>query len=248
MKSSYLDRPIAFQRIFVSLGVGITGALMLSQAVYWSKRTSDPDGWFYKSQDEWEQETGLSRREQETARKRLISKGFIKEQKKGVPCRLFYRVDYFAIDNAISEQTRLAECDILECTNAPDSDGGIRHAITENTTETTNNKRPARRALPLTTIDEYLANCKRDGIKPIRDDDPIISESESIGIPYDWLVLNWLVLIERNRETGKKQKDWPAVFRRTVRERWYKLWWFDNNNVCILSSDGKQAQLRHGAK
>ena len=31
------DRPIAFNRDFVDLGIGITGALLLSQAIYWSK-------------------------------------------------------------------------------------------------------------------------------------------------------------------------------------------------------------------
>jgi hypothetical protein len=33
-----VDRPIAFQRSFVRLGVGITGALLLSQIVYWQNR------------------------------------------------------------------------------------------------------------------------------------------------------------------------------------------------------------------
>ena len=53
------DRPIAFNRDFVSIGCGIKGALMLSQAVYWGKRTTAKDGSFYKTQAEWEEETGL---------------------------------------------------------------------------------------------------------------------------------------------------------------------------------------------
>lgn len=87
-----LDRPIAFQRAFVSLGAGITGALMLSQAVYWSKRTDVEGGWFYKTMEEWEAETGLTRSEQEGARKKLVKAGVLEEQRKGVPCRLFFRV------------------------------------------------------------------------------------------------------------------------------------------------------------
>lgn len=87
-----LDRPVAYQRCFVRLGIGVTGALMLSQAVYWSKRTDDKQGWFYKSQEEWEEETGLSRTEQETARKRLIKAGVMEEDRRGLPARLFYRV------------------------------------------------------------------------------------------------------------------------------------------------------------
>lgn len=92
-----LDRPIAFQRAFVGLGIGITGALMLSQAVYWSTRTDDADGWFYKTMEEWEAETGMTRSEQESARKKLVKVGVLEEMKKGVPCRLYYRVSLDAI-------------------------------------------------------------------------------------------------------------------------------------------------------
>lgn len=92
-----LDRPIAFQRAFVSLGAGVTGALMLSQALYWSKRTDVEDGWFYKTMEEWEAETGLTRSEQEGARKKLVKSGVLEEKRKGVPCRLYFRVDLDAL-------------------------------------------------------------------------------------------------------------------------------------------------------
>lgn len=86
-----IDRPIAFQRSFVRLGVGVTGALLLSQMVYWHNRT---DGeWFYKTQAELEDETGLSRYEQEGARKKLLSCGVLEELKKGIPAKLYFRVN-----------------------------------------------------------------------------------------------------------------------------------------------------------
>lgn len=89
----YLDRPIAFQRAYVSITGSITAALMLSQAVYWSTRTTDPDGWFFKTQVEWEEETGMTRTEQETARRKLENLGLMSEDKRGVPCRVHYRVE-----------------------------------------------------------------------------------------------------------------------------------------------------------
>ena len=65
---SLLDRPIAYQACFVRFG-GVTGAVLLS-ACHWHNRM---DGeWFYKTQSEIKAETGLSREEQETARRRLI--------------------------------------------------------------------------------------------------------------------------------------------------------------------------------
>lgn len=99
---SFLDRPIAFQRVFVEFGAGITGALFLSQCVYWANRTTDKEGWFYKTQDEWQDETGLSRYEQEGARKKLRELGLIEEMKAGVPAKLFYRVDEQVICNMIN--------------------------------------------------------------------------------------------------------------------------------------------------
>ncbi|PNG32216.1 hypothetical protein A1395_22170 [Pseudomonas protegens] len=135
-----LDRPIAFQRAFVTLGVGITGALMLSQAIYWSNRTDDQDGWFYKTMEEWEAETGMTRSEQESARKKLVKVGALQEMKKGVPCRLFYRVNIDAIRanlSAENPQSSLQESCKQRCSKPASKRARKPQAITETTTEIT---------------------------------------------------------------------------------------------------------------
>ena len=114
------DKPIAFNRHYVALGCGINGALMLSQMVYWSKRTKDRNGFFYKTQDEWEEETGLGRREQETARKKLRELGFVSEHKRGVPCKVHFKVEHDALYTALiqyaqNSQSSMAESAKLEC-------------------------------------------------------------------------------------------------------------------------------------
>lgn len=86
-----LDRPIAFNPAFKKITGSTVAALMLSQAWYWSKRTSDENGWFYKTIAEWEDETGLTRSEQETARKHL--KDILEVELRGIPATLYYRVD-----------------------------------------------------------------------------------------------------------------------------------------------------------
>ncbi len=96
-----LGRPIAFHRAFVTIGGGVSAGLMLSQAWYWSQRTNDPAGWFWKTQEDWEKETGLTRREQETARRQLMQRGLMEEELRGVPARLHFRLDIQAISNAI---------------------------------------------------------------------------------------------------------------------------------------------------
>lgn len=105
-----MARPIAFNRAFVDLGLGMCGAMMLSQALYWRRRTRDEDGWFYKSQAEWQDETGMTRREQETARRRLAQAGLLEEKRKGVPARLHFRVNIDALEAALlSLSSSLAE-------------------------------------------------------------------------------------------------------------------------------------------
>lgn len=89
-----LDRPIAFHRPFVDLTGSINSALMLSQALYWSQRTTDQDGWFYKTREEWQSETSLSRTEQENARRLLRNTGFWQEELRGVPAKIYYRIDF----------------------------------------------------------------------------------------------------------------------------------------------------------
>ena len=120
----WLDRPLAFHRALVDIPVvingkrsklGILGALMLSQAIYWQLRTNDEEGWFYKSREEWESETGMSRREQETARRRLKATSFWHEERRGFPKRLYYRVDLDALEAALRGEQAVG-------TNASDSD------------------------------------------------------------------------------------------------------------------------------
>lgn len=72
-------------------------ALMLGHALYMSRivleKQPDRKGWFWKTAEEWRQATGLSVREVETARKILTASGILLEQRKGMPAKLWFRVD-----------------------------------------------------------------------------------------------------------------------------------------------------------
>ncbi len=97
-----LDSPIAFHRVFVSITDSVTAALLLSQCLYWSKRTRDPEGWFFKSCKEWTEETGLSRTEQENARKTLKKLKLVEEKFVGIPARLYFKVCPSRLDEHLS--------------------------------------------------------------------------------------------------------------------------------------------------
>lgn len=103
MLLAILGNPIAYHRIYATITGSVTSAVMLSQAMYWTPRSSDPLGWFYKTADEWQEETGLSRREQETARRILKDLQILEEKKQGLPCKLFFRVNLETLYSLIVE-------------------------------------------------------------------------------------------------------------------------------------------------
>lgn len=88
-----MNKPISFQRAFVRVTGGILPALMLSQAVFQTRCTDDPEGWFWHTQDQWEKETGMTRFEQETAREKLLKTGFWHEKRVGVPAKMHFKID-----------------------------------------------------------------------------------------------------------------------------------------------------------
>ncbi|XJF68808.1 replication protein [Escherichia coli] len=130
-----LDRPIAFQRSFIRLEMGVTAALFLSQLTYWTNRTTD-DGWVYKTQDEWEEETGLSRYEQEGARKKLRGLGVLLERKQGLPARLYYKIDNDVLCQLLTSAYKDAEKPHTgEGKTTRPVRGKPTNILTENTTE-----------------------------------------------------------------------------------------------------------------
>jgi hypothetical protein len=56
---------------------GATIGLFLSQLLFLSDKGANPDGWVYKSEQDMGRETGLTKREQQTARRKLLALGVI---------------------------------------------------------------------------------------------------------------------------------------------------------------------------
>ncbi|EBJ8256671.1 hypothetical protein R628_10045 [Salmonella enterica subsp. enterica serovar Enteritidis] len=124
-----VDRPIAFQRSFVRLGVGITGALLLSQIVYWQNRMEGQ--WFYKTQTDLEEETGLTRYEQEGARKKLVSCGVLEEVKRGIPAKLYFRVNQERLEELLlgeNQHAGMGKTNKQGCGISANSDAENHHA------------------------------------------------------------------------------------------------------------------------
>ena len=144
--SDLLDRPIAFHRCLAELGGSVNAGLMLSQALYWAKRTKAADGWFWKTAEEWQEETYLTRTEQATARKQLKRLPCWQEELRGVPAKLFYRVDLDELDRLLFEnkdggnvQASLQESSKPVCRIPENKNSGIikPFLLAETTTEIT---------------------------------------------------------------------------------------------------------------
>jgi hypothetical protein len=95
LKRVLSDRPIAFHPELARALGGINEALFFQQIAYWSDKGDDPE-WIYKSQVELEHETCLSAYQQKQARDHLKRLGVLQDARRGVPARLYYRIDWDA--------------------------------------------------------------------------------------------------------------------------------------------------------
>ncbi len=66
---------LTIPRLFIEWTGDHISALLLSQIIYWSSRTTDAEGWFYKSAKEWEEELGISDYQLTRATKKLADAG-----------------------------------------------------------------------------------------------------------------------------------------------------------------------------
>lgn len=145
---SEAGRPVAYYPALTTITGGVTATLFLCQLIYWRGKEADPNGWMYKTQEDWTAELGLSRCEQETARRNLISRGLLEEERRGIPCRLWYRVNLDMLNtlwekhlsttkNDSTPQTSLRESSKQECGKVANKSAGFPQTITETTTKNT---------------------------------------------------------------------------------------------------------------
>ena len=113
-------RAIAYRPNLARLFGGVIAEVFFEQIFYWQDK-SDSELGVYKTQEELEIETGLSRKEQETARKLLREKGVLIETYKRLEHRLYYKIDCDKLDellatlaNVQNEHSPMSESDIRE--------------------------------------------------------------------------------------------------------------------------------------
>ena len=139
MKIELLDKIIAFHACFVKPLGSVNAALMFSQIIYWSNRTTNADGWFYKTAEEFEDETGLTRKEQANARMAILAQGWTEEKLCGIPATVNFRLSNKFYQFVQSSFTQSGKLDFPKAENLFRLSGETN---SESTTKTTTDNTP----------------------------------------------------------------------------------------------------------
>ncbi|RQQ54284.1 hypothetical protein [Burkholderia stagnalis] len=131
-----LGHPVAYYPGLVKHLGSVNAVLFFSQIFYWQDKAASELG-VYKTVEEIEAETGMTYREQATARKQLVERGVLVETNKRLEHRVYYRIDL----DRLNEMLESANCG-KRISGEPDS--AVRGAAkaqvvnkTKTTTETT---------------------------------------------------------------------------------------------------------------
>lgn len=87
------DGTFVSSRMVQALNGNGNAAIFLSQLMKWCKWKADDDGWFFRTREQMEKQSGLSDGAQRTAEKTLKSLGLIETDRRGMPAKKHYRLN-----------------------------------------------------------------------------------------------------------------------------------------------------------
>jgi len=98
----FKTNPLAYQPGLVRI-FGAASGLFLYQLLYWTGKGVNKQGWIFKTVKDFEKETGLSRSNQETAIKNLVSVGIIERKLAQVPAKRHFRVNMESLGKLVPQ-------------------------------------------------------------------------------------------------------------------------------------------------
>ncbi len=122
-------------------------------------------------------------------------------------------------------------------------DTGSTHA-----TQTINepSKEPSDKKSSPIPLKKYLEICKDKNVKPIPDDSSVFEFAAKANIPLEYLKLGWYSFRDEHiANDKKKQANWPLTFLNYVRNDYLKVWSFNKEGECFLTTKGKQLEKFH---
>lgn len=196
------ENTIGVPRAFCKFMGSLEGGVFLSQVIFWSDKSKRTDGWFYKSYEEWEEETLLSQYKIGKYARKLTELGVLEVQTKkanGAPT-CHYRLDYEKFSSLFIEflTNGLSKISQSITENSIMDSVKISQSITDTVTETSNRDHTdtpsanAEGARNLETVTETVTLPGKpvdsfDDIFPPKATVPTIAQTIPAGVnPSDW--------------------------------------------------------------
>lgn len=98
-----IGRAISYHPNLKRLFGSCTATIFFEQIFYWSDKGCIDDGWIFKTSEDIEEETGLTYKEQRTARRLLSSLGVLEEKHERLKHRMLFRIDNNRLDELYSQ-------------------------------------------------------------------------------------------------------------------------------------------------
>ena len=92
------------------------------------------------------------------------------------------------------------------------------------------------------TFKAWIKALKAKNEKAIPADDPVFRYCDEVGIPHEFLAYHWHEFKTRYLQVSKRQRDWRAHFRNSVRGNWMHVWSMPNGSEVRLTTVGEQAR------
>src|ERR671915_1183568 len=106
VKDMLPNRVVGYSPDLARIVGGATIGLFLSQLLFLSDKGANPEGWVYKSEQEMGRETGLTKREQQTARRKLLALGVIQIVRQGFKFTYHFRIVWERLYKVIEQFQR----------------------------------------------------------------------------------------------------------------------------------------------
>src|ERR671919_715815 len=122
VKDMLPNRVVGYSPDLARIVGGATIGLFLSQLLFLSDKGANPEGWVYKSEAEMGRETGLTKREQQTARRKLLALGVIQIVRQGFKFTYHFRIVWerlYQVIEKFQREQNVATEEIEQAQNVP---------------------------------------------------------------------------------------------------------------------------------
>lgn len=194
-------KPVAFNSLLAKVTGSVKAGLLLAQLLYWWQKGRDKD-WIYKTIKEIEEETALSRNEQDGAIKRLKQLEVIEVDLKGVPAKRHFKLNLLKISNLVcgSSTNLFEENQQYNSDNTSEISSDTKREINRN------------KEKDLVPLNGKYSDINSLGEAEFQD------TAQRYHVSLAFVVSKYDDMVNWHESTGKVRKDWLATLRNFVKK------------------------------